>query len=69
MSDPVFETCMVLEKALKEERAKVLKLRKALDDAAAAVTSEYCSHRGECGAENNSCYSQDFYKVLKETEP
>lgn len=44
------------------------RLRGALDDAAGAVTSEYCSHRGECGATTPGCYAQDFYKVLDEVK-
>lgn len=46
--------------------ARIEELEKALRKAMDLVESEYCSHGSPHSADNEQCYTQQFYAALKE---
>ena len=40
-------------------------LVETLKDAMGMISSEYCSHKGECSSKVDECYVQKYHKVLE----
>lgn len=58
-----------LQAKLDDANGQVAMVVEALYNSIGMITSEYCSHDLECGANNEACYAQEYYKALTLTQP
>lgn len=51
--------------ALEAAETRISQLEAGLTDACNMISSEYCSHRGECEADKPECYISSFLSLLR----